>query len=98
MPSYVDRNAFGRLSAQQSAPGGSVAWGVAPTARYVRVVVRVYAGTRKVDGKDQAYDPHGTVPATKIRKAGSRAVFRLEGETYDSDGVRTSFFLRCTLG
>jgi hypothetical protein len=75
-----------------------LAWGVAPAARYVRIVVRVYAGSRKVDGKDQSYDPHATVPAAKIRKAGAGAVFRLEGETYDADGIRTSFFLRCTLG
>ena len=97
-PSVVDRTTFGRVSAQQSARGASVAWGVAPAGRYARIVVRVHAGGRKVDGKDQASDPRGVVPASKIRKAGPGAVFRVEGETYDADGVRTSFFLRCTLG
>ena len=75
-----------------------MAWGVASAARHARIVVRVYAGSRKVDGKDQKHDPHATVPATKIRKAGAGAVFRLEGEPYDADGIRTSFFLTCTLG
>ncbi len=59
--------------------------------------VRVYAGSRKVDGKNQAYAPHSTVPASKIRKAGAGTIFRIEGETYDSNGRVTSFFLKCRL-
>ncbi|MBI3687148.1 MAG: hypothetical protein HY241_07380 [Actinobacteria bacterium] len=63
----------------------------------MRIVVRVYAGPRKVDGKSQTYEPHGSVPAATIRKAGSGSVFRVEGETYDSEGRATQFFLRCRL-
>ncbi len=96
-PSYVDRNDFGRIAAQQAGPGAAVAWGVYPRMPFVRIVVRVYAGGRKVDGKSQSYAPHSTVPASKIRKAGSGAIFRIEGETYDSRGQVASFFLKCGL-
>jgi hypothetical protein len=96
-PSYVDRNQFGRISAQQEGPGAGLAWGVYPSRAFVRIVVRVYAGSRKVDGKDQAYAAHGSVPASKIRKAGAGAVFRIEGETYDAGAHVASFYLTCGL-
>lgn len=57
----------------------------------------MYAGSRKVDGKSQSYAAHGSVPASKIGKAGAGAVFRVEGETYAADQRPTSFFLKCRL-
>jgi hypothetical protein len=96
-PSYIDRNEFGRISAQQLSRGSGLAWGVFPSVPFVRLVVRVYAGGRKVDGKNQTYAAHGSVPASKIRKAGPGAIFRVEGETYHANGRATSFFLTCRL-
>jgi hypothetical protein len=96
-PSYVDANESGRISAQQKGPGQSVQWGVYPRAHFVRLVVRVYAGGRKVDGKDQDYYAHGTVSAAKVRKAGRGSILRIEGATYDGDGKISRFFLRCRL-
>jgi hypothetical protein len=98
-PSYVDENEFGRISAQQAGPGKAIAWGVYPKKTYARYVVRLYVDSRKLpSGKNQAYPPHGTVNPADIRKrqkAGS--VFRIDGETYDAEGIRFSFFLRCRL-
>ena len=96
-PSYIDSNEFGRISAQQAKAGADVLWGVQPNVPFERIVVRVYAGSRKVDGKNQSYEAHGVVPAQQIRKAGSGSIFRIEGETYDASGNATGFFLRCRL-
>jgi hypothetical protein len=98
-PSYVDENKFGRISAQQATPGGSIAWGVYPTKQYARYVARLYIDSRKLpSGKNQDYAPHGTVNAKDVRaRAKPGSVFRIEGETYDADGVRFSYFLRCRL-
>ncbi|MGQ0773264.1 MAG: hypothetical protein ACT4NY_02420 [Pseudonocardiales bacterium] len=63
-----------------------------PAARYV---VSVYAGARKVDGKDQDYAPHGSLQPSRY-SAGD--IFKIQGKTYDSDGgVVQSFFIRCRL-
>jgi hypothetical protein len=98
-PSYVDENKFGRISAQQAGPGAAIAWGVYPKKSYVRYVVRLYIDNRKLGGgKDQKYDPHGTVNSDTVRAKGKTgSVFRIDGETYDADGRRFSFFLRCRL-
>lgn len=99
-PSYVDENKFGRISAQQAGPGARINWGVYPKKKdYVRYVARLYIDSRKLGGgKDQKYDPHGTVNADTVKaKSKPGSVFRIEGETYDADGNGYSFFLRCRL-
>lgn len=98
-PSYVAENEFGRISAQQHGPGAAIAWGVYPKRSYQRYVVRLYIDARKLpSGKDQEYEPHGTVNAKDVKarqKPGS--VFRIEGETYDAEENEFRFFLRCRL-
>jgi hypothetical protein len=98
-PSYVAENEFGRISAQQPGPGAAIAWGVYPKKDYARYVVQLYIDSRKLpSGKNQNYAPHGTVNPKDIKKrAKPGSVFRIAGETYDADGVRYSFFLRCRL-
>jgi hypothetical protein len=98
-PSYVDQNKFGRIAAQQAGPGAAILWGVYPKRTYVRYVARLYIDSRKLGGgKNQNYTPHGTVNADTVKSKGKTgSVFRIEGETYDADGVRYSYFLRCRL-
>jgi hypothetical protein len=98
-PSYVDENHFGRIAAQQAGPGAAILWGVYPKKTYVRYVARLYIDSRKLGGgKNQNYSPHGTVNADTVKSKGKTgSVFRIEGETYDADGVRYSYFLRCRL-
>ena len=98
-PSYVDENDFGRISAQQSGPGGSIAWGVYPEKQYVRYVARISIdGRKRGGGMDQEYEPHGTVPAETVRARGKTgSVFRIDGETYDAHGRKYKFILRCRL-
>lgn len=48
-PSYVDENEFGRISAQQAAPGALINWGVYPKNKnYARYVARLYIDSRKL--------------------------------------------------
>lgn len=98
-PSYVDQNKFGRIAAQQAGPGEAILWGVYPKKIYVRYVARLYIDNRKLpSGKNQNYTPHGTVNVKDIKaRAKPGSVFRIEGETYDADGVQYSYFLRCRL-
>jgi hypothetical protein len=98
-PSYVDENEFGRISAQQAGPAASIQWGIYPKKSYKRYVVRLYIDGRKLSGgKNQGYEPHGTVNADTVKAKGKiGSVFRIEGETYDAHGRKYRFFLRCRL-
>jgi hypothetical protein len=94
-PDYVRENKLGRMGVQQRGPGSSVAWGAYPKLPATRYYVSVYAGARKVDGKNQSYPPHGKVPGTKYR---SGQTFKVEGKSVDAKGgVVQTFFIRCTL-
>lgn len=44
--------------------------------------------------------PHGVVRSDEVRKAGSGAIFRIEGETFKDKSKKkkvASFYLRCRL-
>ena len=98
-PGYVDENDFGRVSAEQAGPGALIQWGVYPKRSYQRYVVRLYIDSRKLGGgRDQNYEPHGTVNADTVTAKGKTgSVLRIEGETYDAQGRKYKFFLRCRL-
>lgn len=94
-PSYIDENELGRLAVQQPGPRTTVAWGVYPKLPAARYVVSVYAGARKVDGKDQDYAPHGSLSQNRY-SAGD--IFKIQGKTHDMEGgVVQKFFIRCRL-
>jgi len=98
-PSYVDEDEFGRVSAQQAGPGALIQWGVYPKRSYQRYTVRLYIDSRKLSGgRDQDYEPRGTVDADVVMAKGKTgSVFRLEGETHDARGQKHKFVLRCRL-
>ncbi len=94
-PNYIRENKLGRLAVQQRGPGSSVAWGAYPKLPAERYRVSVYAGGRKVDGKNQTYPPHGSIPGNRYQ---SGQAFRIEGKSFDSKGgVVQTFFIKCTL-
>lgn len=98
-PSYVDENDFGRVTARQAGPGALIQWGVYPNRSYKRYVVRLYIDSRKLGGgRDQNYEPHGTVDADVVMAKGKTgSVFRLESETHDAQGRKHKSVLRCRL-
>ena len=91
-PGFEPSNEYGRLTAQQRGPGFGIQWGVCPASPAARYVVDVFVNNRRFDHKDQAYPPHGSVPASAI-KTGD--VFRLEGQGFTARGDVGSFFLTC---
>ncbi|HSV66314.1 MAG TPA: hypothetical protein VLJ59_10475 [Mycobacteriales bacterium] len=67
--------------------------GVYPKQQAGRYMVRVYSGDRKVDGKDQDYPPHGSVPPTRYK---SGQTFFVTG-TIDTGSVIQKFYIKCVL-
>lgn len=104
-PNYTDENKLGRLSVQQRAPGSSIQWGAYPKLEAARYVVAITIGGRKVDGKNQRYPPHGSLPGKVRNKEGrlvrlyrSGQLFKLSGTSYDPKGhVVQRFFIKCKL-
>jgi hypothetical protein len=101
-PNYTDENKLGRLSIQQKGPGTSIQWGVYPALDAAWFRVRVYVGGDVVDGKNQAYPPHGSLPPRD--KRGRRTyhtgqVFKITGTSYASKGgaVVQKFYIKCRL-
>jgi hypothetical protein len=70
-PSYEAPSELGSFSAQQRGPGAPIQWGIYPNYPATRYIVDIFVGKGKVDGKNQAYPPHGSVSARDV--AGSRA-------------------------
>ncbi len=60
-------NRFGVIAAQQPGPGGAVVWGVYPAVAATGFSVDVYVDGKRVDHKDQAYPPHGSVNPKDLR-------------------------------
>jgi hypothetical protein len=93
-PSYTPSSKYGNFSAQQSGPGASIQWGIYPNVAASRYVVDVYVGNRRVDHKDQAYPPHGSVSATDVRGKGGQ-VFGISGQAWDGNKNTLVFQLQC---
>jgi hypothetical protein len=104
-PNYTDENKLGRLSVQQKGPGTSIQWGAYPNLPAEKYIVGIYIGEKKVDGKNQSYAPHGSLPARLRDKRGysvrtykTGQVFKLAGTSYDAKGgVVQKFFIKCRL-
>jgi hypothetical protein len=100
-PDYTDENKLGRLSVSQRGPKSTVRWGAFPKLPASRYVVQIYVGSKVVDGKNQYYQPHGSLPWKNRRgqimyKSGQ--VFKLVGTSYDAKGnVVQKFFIKCRL-
>lgn len=91
-PGFQPSNELGTLTAQQRGPGYGIQWGVYPNVPAVTYTVDVFVNNRRDDHKVQAYPPHGSVNAAKL-KTGD--VFRLEGQAVDADGNIGYFYLTC---
>jgi hypothetical protein len=66
-----------------------------PKYKAARFVISVYAGGVKIDGKNQGYEPHGSVnPARAARYSGQ--IFELSGSATLNDDV-LSFSAKCRL-
>lgn len=91
-PNFTPSNSLGAISAQQLGRGFGIQWGIYPKVPAVRYVVDVFVDSRRVDHKDQAYPPHGSVSAGDLR---ARSVFRLEGQAINARGDRGFFYLTC---
>jgi hypothetical protein len=93
------------LSVQQKGPGTSIQWGAYPNLPAEKYIVGIYIGEKKVDGKNQSYAPHGSLPARLRDKRGysvrtykTGQVFKLAGTSYDAKGsVVQKFFIKCRL-
>jgi len=94
-PNYIDENKRGRLAIQQRHAGATVAWGTYPKLPARLYIVRVYVGRKVVDGKNQNYPPHGSIPPEFYR---SGQIFKVVGKSYDSKhNVVQTFYIKCRL-
>jgi hypothetical protein len=96
-PSYtVSQAGYGRVTAQQAGRGQTIAWGVYVADKYkvgTQFVVSLYAGGVKIDGKNQTYEPHGSVGAAKAAKYSGQL---LEISGSGKHGKDTLFFdMKC---
>ena len=59
------------MTAQQAGRYSPIAWGIYVAPNYktgTAWIVKAYAAGVKIDGKIQAYEPHGSIGADKARK------------------------------
>jgi hypothetical protein len=104
-PNYTDQNKLGRLSVQQKGPGTSIQWGAYPNLPAEKYIVGVYIGDKKVDGKNQSYAPHGSLPGRiqdkhgrSVRTYKTGQIFKISGTSYDAKGgVVQKFYIKCRL-
>jgi len=90
-PGFQPANEFGSISAQQAGPGDGIQWGVYPNTPADTYSVDIYINGKRVDHKDQDYQPHGSVNAVDVP---SGAIFQLTGTaTLGSDIAY--FYLTC---
>jgi hypothetical protein len=95
-PGYEAPSQLGKYSAQQRGPGAPIQWGIYPNYPATRYIVDIYAGKDKVDGKNQAYPPHGSVPPVKLAgKSGQD--FTASGQIIDAKGNTLNFQLKCII-
>ena len=80
---------------QQRGRNDSIAWGFVAEERYrgAHYKLKIYAGGRKIDGKNQNYAPHGSVRAATARKYSGK-VFRILG-TAEQDGDKVDYDVKC---
>lgn len=71
-PSYeIAREGAGRISIQQAGRGQRIQWGLYVAPQYkigTQFVVRVYADGTNIDGKNQGYEPHGSINPARASK------------------------------
>src|SRR3954454_142285 len=95
-PIYEAPSKLGSFSAQQSGPGASIQWGIYPNYPASRFVVDVFAGSKKVDHKDQAYPPHGSVNARDVAGRSGQD-FTVSGQITDVKNNQLNFQLKCVI-
>jgi hypothetical protein len=90
-PGFHPANEYGSISAQQAGPGYGIQWGVYPNTPAETYSVDIFINGKRVDHKDQAYPPHGSVNAVDVPSGG---LFQLTGTaTLGSDIAY--FYLTC---
>lgn len=81
-PGYtIGQSGYGKVSIQQAGQRRPIAWGVYVASKFKAgtfFVVKVYAGGQKIDGKNQNYEPHGSVNANRAAKY-SGAMLEIKG-------------------
>lgn len=97
-PSYQAPSKYGRFAAQQKAPGAAIQWGAYPGPKFRgdRYQVTVYLGGVKVDSKNQAYAPHGSVSAQRAKKYAGMT-FEIQGKVKRGPKLVLGFSLQCTV-
>ena len=58
---------YGNLNAQQAGPGTNVQWGIQPKVDFTNIHVVIKVDGRKVDEKNQAYAPHGSINSIYLK-------------------------------
>ncbi|WP_214404725.1 hypothetical protein [Pseudonocardia lacus] len=95
-PGYEAPSKLGSFSAQQRGPGAAIQWGIYPNYPATRYIVDIFVGRQKVDGKNQAYPPHGSVSARTVAgKSGQD--FTASGQIFDAKGNVLNFQLKCVI-
>lgn len=97
-PYYAAPSSFGRFTAEQAGHGAPLFWGAYPNANYQGTwyYVRVYAGGRVVDTKNQYYAPHASLnAATTLKYSGQE--FSLVGKVTRGSQVVLEFDLNCRI-
>ena len=84
-------NHYGTIAVQQAGPGGKLAWGVYPKVVASEYVVDVLVNGRRVDHKNQNYEPHGSINASDLSTG---ALVTIAGHAKGPNGV-LNFGLLC---
>lgn len=97
-PSYQAPSKYGKFIAQQKGPGAAIQWGTYPGPKYRGdwYVVKIYMGGVRVDKKNQAYAPHGSIGAPKAKKYAGKT-FELQGTVKRGPKLVLEFSLQCTV-
>jgi hypothetical protein len=86
-----------KLGIQQQKSGSAINWGlyVSPPYKAAHFQVKVYAGGKKYDEKDQYYEPHGSLKGSVTSKHSGK-IFQLVGSVTSGRDV-LNFNVSCVL-
>jgi hypothetical protein len=98
-PSYeIGREGAGRISIQQAGRGQVIQWGLYVDAPYkvgTQFVVRVKADGTVIDGKNQNYEPHGSISPARASKYSGKLLEITGTATHGQDQL--AFSAKCTI-
>ncbi|GAA4179718.1 hypothetical protein GCM10022287_32510 [Gryllotalpicola koreensis] len=98
-PQYKVGAAEGGLTVQQAGKGKAITWGIYVAAKYKTGTtwhVTVRADGTKIDSKNQAYEPHGSVNAARAAKYSGK-ILEISGSALHGKDDLLTFDGKCKI-